>query len=469
MAHSELVFQSAEELGKLIRSRQVSPVEVVKAHLERIDATNASINAFITVIREEALASAREAEKEIAAGRYRGPLHGIPYAPKDMLATKGIRTTNGSRVTADWVPDYESTITARLNQAGAILIGKLNCLEFAMGSGILSFFGPTHNPWALDHSPSGSSSGSGAAVAAGMTPLAIGSDTGGSIRSPANVCGIVGLKQTYGRVSRFGVTTLSWTCDHAGPMTRTVRDAALMLAAMAGADPNDETCAHHPVPDYTRAMTGDVKGLKIGVPVNHFFEQAKPESKAAVHAALAKLEEMGARVVDVEVPHAEVSGRAISVIEMSEASCYHEKRLREHADLMEPVVRERLEIAKLFSATDYIKAMRVRTIVTEELRRVFEKCDVMAVPGGNPAIKAESPEDVRSDVTRAPRKEPWTIGNMTGYPAIVVPCGFAAGPPVLPVGIQFYAKPFEEGMLFRVAQAYESATEWHKRRPPEPV
>src|SRR5215470_15929835 len=243
MAAPEILYMPATELGPLLKARKLSPVEVVRAYLERIEAVNPKVNAFITVTGDRALAEARTAEKEIVAGRYRGPLHGVPYAPKDLLATKGIRTTNGSKVTSDWIPDYESTVTARLNQAGAILIGKLNLLEFAMGSGQKGLVGPARNPWDLTYSPSGSSSGSGAAVAAGMVPLAIGSDTGGSIRGPAKSCGIVGLKPTYGRVSRFGVTTLSWTLDHVGPMAKTVADVAAMLQVIAGADPRDRTAA----------------------------------------------------------------------------------------------------------------------------------------------------------------------------------------------------------------------------------
>ena len=271
MATSELVFKSAGELAPLLKARKLSPVELVRAFLDRIEAVNPKVNAFITVTGEQALEQARKAEREIAAGNYRGSLHGVPYAPKDMLATKGIRTTNGSKVTSDWIPDFESTVTARLNQAGAILIGKLNLLEFAMGSGQKGLVGPARNPWDLTCSPSGSSSGSGAAVAAGMVPLAIGSDSGGSIRGPAKSCGIVGLKPTYGRVSRFGVTTLSWTLDHVGPMARTVSDVARMLQVIAGADPKDLTAAAVPVPDYSKALTGNIKGLRVGVPERVLF------------------------------------------------------------------------------------------------------------------------------------------------------------------------------------------------------
>jgi len=470
MADDDLVFKSGQELAALIKARQVSAVDVVRAYLARIDALNPKVNAYITVTADQALARARQADREIAAGKYRGPLHGLPYAPKDILATKGIRTTNGSKVTADWIPTYESTITARLNKAGAVLIGKLNLLEFAMGSGVLSGFGPARNPWDLDYGPGGSSSGSGVALAAYMTPLAVGTDTGGSIRVPAALCGIVGLKQTYGRVSRYGVTPLSWTLDHAGPMTKTVADAAMMLQAMAGPDPRDATAAHEPVPDYSKALTGDIRGLRIGVPAGYFFD-GNPEEAATVRKAIEKLREMGAKIVTVDVPHANLAGSAGWIIAMAEGACFHEQRLKEKPELFDPLVRERLEAAKFYPAVDYVKSMRIRTLLMDEMRQVFQKCDVMAVPGGGPAGKLDSPERARSDVkpgsaSTAFRGGNTFIGDMTGLPAIVIPCGFTAGPPVLPLTIQFYGKPFDETTLFRVSHAYESATDWHKRRPP---
>jgi aspartyl-tRNA(Asn)/glutamyl-tRNA(Gln) amidotransferase subunit A len=469
VADSELVFKSGQELGSLLKSRQVTAVDVVRAYLARVEALNPKVNAFITVTADHALARAKQVDAEIAGGKYRGPLHGLPYAPKDILATKGIRTTNGSKVTADWVPSYESTITTRLNKAGAILLGKLNLLEFAMGSGVLSGFGPARNPWDLEYGPGGSSSGAGVALAAYMTPLAVGTDTGGSIRVPAALCGIVGLKQTYGRVSRYGVTTLSWTLDHAGPMTKTVADAAMMLQTIAGPDPHDPTAARVPVPDYMKALAGDISGVRIGVPTNYFFD-GNAEEAATVRKAVQTLHDMGARIVDVDVPHANLAGSAGWIIAMAEAACFHEKRLKEKPELFDPLVRERLEAAKFYPATDYIKAMRVRTLLMEDMRRVFEKCDVMAVPGGGPATKLESPERARSDVKPGSVSTPFRggttfIGDMTGLPAIVIPCGFTAGPPVLPLTIQFYGKPFDESTLFRVSHAYESATDWHRRRP----
>jgi aspartyl-tRNA(Asn)/glutamyl-tRNA(Gln) amidotransferase subunit A len=470
MANTELVFKNGRELGAMIKTKKVSPVEVTQAYLDRIDQLNPKLNAFITVTRDQALAQARQAEKEIMAGKYIGPLHGLPYAPKDILATKGILTTNGSKVTADWVPNYESTVTERLAKAGTILLGKLNLLEFAMGSGVLSGFGPARNPWNTDYAPAGSSSGSGVALAAYLTPLSIGTDTGGSIRAPASFCGIVGLKQTYGRVSRYGVTTLAWTLDHAGPMTKTVADAASMLQVIAGYDPKDQTTSREPVPDYSKALTGNIKGLRVGVPKSYFFDNQHPDSEKAVKAAIQKLVDMGAVTVDVDVPHASVAAPAGWTVAMAEAATFHEKRLREKPQLFDPLVRERLEAAKFYTATDYIKALRVRSLLMDEFAKVFEKCDVMAVAGGGPATKLESPETAKSDVKPGARTAGAVggntfIGNMTGYPEIVIPCGFTSGSPTLPLTIGFYAKPFDESNLFRVAHAYESVTEWHTRRP----
>jgi aspartyl-tRNA(Asn)/glutamyl-tRNA(Gln) amidotransferase subunit A len=468
---NELVFRSAGELAGLVRSKEVSPVEIADAFLERIEELNPKLNAFITVTAEEARSFAREAEREIASGNYRGPLHGIPYAPKDILATRGIRTTNGSRVTPDWVPDYESTITERLREAGAVLLGKVNLLEFAMGSGVLSGFGPSRNPWHLDYSPSGSSSGSGTALAAYLTPLSIGTDTGGSIRAPAAACGIVGLKQTYGRVSRYGVTTLSWTLDHAGPMTKTVADAAEMLRVIAGRDPKDPTTSSEPVPDYPAALSSGAAGLRIGVPKSYFFDGASAEVEGAVRGALSLLGTLGARVVEVDVPHAELAGSAGWIVAMAEASAFHEKRLRETPELFDPLVRERLEVAKFYSATDYVKALRVRTLLQNEMAHVFETCDVMAVPGSTQvASKLDDEATARSDVkpgstSPAFRGGNTFLGNMTGLPAISIPCGFTQGPLSLPISIQFYGKPFDEVSILRAAHAYESATDWHRRRP----
>ncbi len=470
----ELCRLSARALSERIRRRELSPVEVVEAHLSHIEATDPALNAFITVTADLARERAREAEAEIAGGGWRGPLHGIPYAPKDILATAGILTTNGSKATADWVPEHESTITARLNAAGAILLGKLNLLEFAMGSGVLSGFGPARNPWATDYSPSGSSSGSGAALAARMVPLSIGTDTGGSIRGPAAACGIVGLKQTYGRVSRFGVTTLSWTLDHAGPMTRTVWDAAAMLGVIAGADPRDPGTAARDVPDYLEGLTPEVSGLRIGVPTAGFFESATPEVGEAVHAAIGLLAADGAEVVEVSVPHAHLAGSAGWIVAMAEAAAFHEKRLAEQPEDLDPLVRERLEVAKFYPATDYLKALRVRTMLQQEMAQVFGECEVMIVPSSlAPAAPLRSEEAARSDVAPGADPDQTTsrpgntfLGNMTGYPALTMGCGFSDEPPKRPLALQIYGPPFSEARLLQVAHAYQARTSWHEELPP---
>jgi aspartyl-tRNA(Asn)/glutamyl-tRNA(Gln) amidotransferase subunit A len=466
MADSDPLFKSIAELAPLLKAKKVSPVEVVRAHLERIEAVDRRVGAFITVTGEQALRQAREAEREIAAGRYRSPLHGIPYAVKDIVATKGIRTTNGSKVTADWVPDYESTITTRLNENGAILLGKLNLLEFAMGSGQLGFDRPARNPWDLAYSPSGSSSGSGAAVAAGMVPLSIGTDSGGSIRGPAKSCGVVGLKPTYGRISLHGVTTLSWTLDHVGPLARTVADIARVLQVVAGPDPQDHTASSTPVPDYLKALTGSVKGLRIGVPSAYFFNNVQPETEAALRRALALLQKLGAVLVEVKVDRASLVGVASSMILGSESAAFHEKRLREHADLFQPLVRERLEAGTFNSALDYIKALRLRTLLTEEMRRVFTSCEVLMLPAGNPPPRIEGEvvgTDIPPNPPLAPRPDSFNLANVTGIPSIVLPCGFTNAAPVLPIGIQFCARHFDEVTLLRVAHAYQVATDWHRR------
>lgn len=472
-SNDNLVFMSALELSALIRTKKVSPVEVTQAFLARTKELNPKLNAFITITEEHAMNRAKQAEKEIQSGKYRGPLHGIPYAPKDLFATKGIRTTNGSKVTADWIPDHESTATQRMNDAGAIMIGKLNMGEFATGSGVLSGFGPVHNPWKLGYSASGSSSGSGSALAARMIALSIGSDTGGSIRGPAAFNGIVGFKPTYGRVSRHGVTTLSWTLDHAGPMARTTSDAAMLLGIIAGHDPKDASSLTDPVPDYTKALTRNVKGLRLGIPKTYFFEKLDTQVDAAVRAAIQKLVEMGATTVDVDVSFLEIqrSGGLYFAIVRPEEAAFHEKRLREKSHLMDPLVREKLEGACFITATDYIKALRVRTMLMEGMRKVFERCDVLVSPGNRTlASKLESPETAGMEFKPGPPRPDTgsltSIGNLTGFPALVVPCGFSSSEPVLPITIMFYGKPLDEATLLRVANAYESTSDWHTRRPP---
>ncbi len=465
MADSELVFRTAAELGTLIRSRKLSPVELTRAFLDRIERLNPRLNAFITVTGDHALQRARQVEREVQSGKYRGPLHGIPYAAKDLLATRGIRTTNASKQTEHWVPDHESTATDRLNQAGAILVGKLNLSEWAMSGGA---FGLARNPWHPDYTASGSSSGSGVAVAASLAPLTLGSDTGGSILSPSASNGAFGVKQTYGRVSRYGASTLGWTLDHVGPMTGTVMDAALMLRVIAGRDPRDKTSSMEPVPDYTAVLGRGIKGLRIGVPANYFFDDLEPDVEKNCRSALNTMKELGAVLSEVRIPHAEHVPGAGWIIAMAEGSAYHEKRLREHPELFGPTPREWMETARFYTATDYIKAMRLRTIVQQELAKIFESCDVLAWPSSRtlPAKIAGPAAPSATPARPRPVGQNTFIGNLSGFPTMGIPCGFSSQPPKLPVAILFMGKPFDESTLFRTCHAYESATDWHKQRPP---
>jgi len=462
---------SVRELAAAIRRRRTSVIDLVEAYLSRCSRFDASLNSFITQTADHARDRARAADVEIRRGNYRGPLHGIPYAVKDIIATRGIRTTNASRVTADWVPDFDATIVRRMNEAGAILLGKLNLREFATGSGVLSGFGVVRNPWAAEFTAAGSSSGSGAAVAARLVPLAVGSDTGGSIRGPAAACGIVGLKPTYGRISLHGVTPLAWTLDHAGPMAVSAEDAAFMLRAMAGRDDLDPASAREPVPDYVGSLARGVRGVKIGLPRRHFTEGAHPDVSRAFGDAIRMFEGLGCTTIEVDIAHAHLAPAAGGLIAMAEAATYHEKRLRDSAAMFDPLVRERLEVAQFYPAVDYIKAQRVRALLIQEVTDVFKGCDVIAVPA-YPRLTArhESAATAGSDVkpageTRTYRASNSYIANMTGMPAMVVPCGFSSGQPALPIALQLYAAPFNESILFRTAHAYQRATDWHTRLP----
>ncbi|MEO5894145.1 MAG: amidase [Vicinamibacterales bacterium] len=468
----DLLRASVRQLGELIRTRKASSLEIVDGFLERAERLNPALNAFITITAEHARVRARQADSDIRRGSYRGSLHGIPYALKDIIATRGIRTTNASRVTADWVPEFDATITQRLDKAGAILLGKLNLREFATGSGVLSGFGVVINPWAAEYTAAGSSSGSAAAVAARMVPMTVGTDTGGSIRGPAAVCGIVGLKPTYGRVSLHGVTPLGWSLDHAGPMAATVEDTALMLQVVAGHDPNDTTSSNETVPNYAASITRGIVGLRIGVPKRHFTEGSHPDVEKAYRDALTTLESLRASMITVDIPHADLASAAGGAIAMAEAAVFHEKRLRDTPELFDPLVRERLEVARFYTATDYIKAQRLRSVLMQEVADALTLCDLIAVPA-YPRLPArqESRETAGSDVKPGPPPQGYRvsnsyIANMTGIPALVLPCGFSSGAPTLPIALQLYGRPFDEATLFRAGHAYQQRTDWHLRLPP---
>jgi aspartyl-tRNA(Asn)/glutamyl-tRNA(Gln) amidotransferase subunit A len=466
---SELCFMTAAQLGGIFRNHQASPVDLVTAMLERIDHLNSRLNAYLTVMADEALAAARQAERDIRAGNYRRPLHGIPVALKDLYWTKGVRTTAGSKVLADWAPAEDATTVIRLKEAGAIIIGKAHLHEFAMGpTNINPHYGPARNPWDTDRVPGGSSGGSGAAVAASLATTAMGSDTGGSIRIPASLCGITGHKPTYGLVSRYGVLTLSWSLDHAGPMTKTVEDAALMMNALAGYDPKDPASANRPVSDFRDALDGKLRGLRIGLPRRHFFDELDPEVQWAMDDAIELIEGLGAAVTEVDFSHVQYVPATSMTISWSEAAAYHERfvgRLDEYGS----ETRSRIELGRTILATDYLRALRTRRLIGEEFAAIMERVDLLVTP----TIRIPAPRidecgeklgmtggaDVRMVLSALTR--PF---NVTGAPALTVPCGFTANG--LPIGLQIVGRPFDDMTVLRLGHAYQLATAWHKRMPP---
>ena len=457
-----------EELSSLLRDKRVSPVEVARAYLERIDALDETLNAYITVTREQALADARRCEEEILRGEYRGPLHGVPVALKDLYDTAGVRTTAASKIYAQRVPDEDATSVTRLRAAGTVLIGKTNLHEFAYGvTTESSYFGPTRNPWDLERVPGGSSGGSGAAVAAGLCTAATGSDTGGSIRIPAALCGIVGLKPTYGRISCHGLLPLSWTLDHPGPMTRTVYGAAVMLSAMAGYDPRDPASADVPVHDYITGLRDGVAGLRIGVDPQWALSGIHDEVRAAFQEVLAVLKHLGAEIVEVSVPRVGEGMEAALTILMAEATGIHEEFLRTRPDDYQPDVRARLEKGFAVRGSDYGRARRSGELLRCDFAILFQKVDLFATPMcGIPAPRLGQ-QEVAVDGEAVPVMAPLTrytrVFNLTGLPAISVPCGFSSEG--LPIGLQLVGRAWDEATVLRAAYAYETATEWAQLRP----
>jgi aspartyl-tRNA(Asn)/glutamyl-tRNA(Gln) amidotransferase subunit A len=467
MDPGDLCYCTLEHLATLIRRREVSSVEATRAVLERVDRLDGRLNSFITVLRDQSLAQARAADEDIRGGRYRGPLHGIPIAVKDLCYTEGVPTTGGSKVLASFVPTHDATVVTRLREAGAVLVGKLNMHEFARGAtNTSSLVGPCHNPWDAERVSGGSSGGSGAAVAAGLCFAALGSDTGGSIRIPAALCGIVGLKPTYGRVSRHGVLPLSWTLDHVGPMTRTARDAALVLSVIAGHDRRDVTTRTAPVPDYAAAVTGEVKGVRLGVPRDFFFEDIDPDVATAVRHALRALEGLGARIEEVSMPLVRYAPSAGRVIALTEAAAVHERHLRLHAGDYAPDVRAASLLGQLVLGKHYLKAQRVRSLIRREMAEALQRADVLvapAVPIPAPRIEAVVGADPESKRVAGALSRLSRPANLTGVPAMSVPCGFT--PTGLPVGLQLMGRPFAEATLLNIAHAYGEEAGWRRRHP----
>src|SRR5262245_24965689 len=452
---SELVWRSIGELARAIAGREVSPVEVVQAHLDRVAALDAKLRAFITVSADAALATAKAAEAAVMAGERLGPLHGVPLALKDLYMTRGVRTTGGSRILEDWIPEEDATVVTRLAGAGAVNLGKLNMHEFAFGpEGLNPHYGTPWNPWdpATHRICGGSSSGSGAAVAAGLCAGALGSDTGGSIRIPSALCGLTGIKPTYGRVSRAGALPLAWSLDHVGPMCRSAEDCALMLGAMAGHDPRDPTTVDRPVPDYAAALTGSVAGLRIGLLRRFFLESAEPEVAAAVEAAARVLAGQGARVSDVAMDTAPLAAGASYAVIAPEAYAYHEPWLKARAGEYGADVRQRLLVGAFVSSADYLKGQRVRGLIREEVNRRLADVDVLLAPATpiaatpvdrDQVVLGGRPQPVRASLIRYTR-----VFNLTGHPAASVPCGFTAGG--LPIGLHVIGRAFDEATVLRL-------------------
>ena len=468
MDATELCFLSAVELGSLIAAKKVSPVEVVQAHLERIEAAEDTLNSFITRPGEEALEAARRAEAEIAAGDYRGVLHGVPVGLKDLYYVAGVPNTAGSRIFDDFVPDHDGASAESLKEAGAILMGKLNLHQFAFGpTGHNADYGHMHNPWDTKRVAGGSSGGSGSAAAAGQCAITLGTDTGGSIRIPSALCGLAGLKPTYGRVSRYGLVSLSWSLDHPGPMARTVEDCAAAMQVLAGYDPRDPASADEPVPDYMDALSEDLAGLKIGVPREYFEVPVDAEVEKLSRAALETLAGLGAEVVEVDWPMYHRSADISKIILYAEAAAYHRDLLLRRGEEYDPSVRWRFESGLFISGPDYLRALRHRREYTESARDLLQQVDLLAGPMEPvvaPLIEEDSVPVNGESVGVIPALTQYTRPfNLTGYPALTVPCGFSEG---MPVGLQLAARPFEEATALKAGYAYQQATDWHKRRPP---
>jgi aspartyl-tRNA(Asn)/glutamyl-tRNA(Gln) amidotransferase subunit A len=466
MSDDALPLCTAAELVKVLAARQVSARQVTEAFLDRIERLDPRVNTYITVTADAALREARRLDR--LKGR-RGPLHGLPVALKDLCATKGVRTTAGSKLLADWVPNFDATVVERLRAAGAVILGKLNLHELAFGVTTTNpHYGPTRNPWNLERVPGGSSGGSAAAVAASLCAAALGTDTGGSIRIPAAACGVVGLKPTYGRVSRHGVVPLSWSLDHVGPLTKTVEDAALLLGVLAGADTRDPTCSTRRVENYRAALRRAPKGLKLGIPREHFFDVLDDEARQAFDAALAVLRRLGLRTAPVSIPSLPLSQAAEMAIMGPEAAAYHARMLRRRPNDFGADVRFLLEVGRLVPATSMVAAQRLRVRLASECAAAFARVDALVVPSlatAAPRIgeRSVSIGEASIDIGVALSRNMMPF-NLTGLPAIAVPCGRSRSG--LPIGLQLIGPAFAESTVLRIAHHYEQAAEWHRLRPP---
>lgn len=456
----QLTDLTLSEAAHLIQTGQIDPLDLTQASLDRIQLVDPGLNSFITLTAESALTEARQAGEDLREGNYRGPLHGIPLAIKDLYDTQGVRTTAGSPVFNDYVPDRDSTAVQRLRAGGAVLLGKLNMHEIALGvTNVNPHFGTCHNPWDSSRISGGSSGGSAAALSGRLCFGSLGSDTGGSIRIPASLCGIVGLKPTFGRVSLRGVIPLSWNLDHAGPMARTVGDTAVLLQAIAAYDPEDPASIDMPVDDYLIQLPSGVQDMRVACASDEFFQRAEPEILAIVGTAARVFSELGAQVERVEFPEARRAARANSLMVPSDAAAFYQKQLEENPQLFGPDVLQRLQTGAAYTSTEYALARRTQA----ELRRVFEgffdKFDLLLTPTTPvPAPPITGPDAVEQAQLLTRFTAPF---NLTGLPALSVPAGFTSGG--LPVGLQLVSRPWAEATLLRAAYAFEQATQWYQK------
>ncbi len=459
----EPIDQPIEELAPALRARKLSAVTLTEAAIERIRVRDGALKSFVHV-NDGAIAVATVADRELRDGHWRGPLHGVPIAIKDNCLTADMPTTVGSTALGAAFPLVDSAVAARLRAAGAILIGKTRTHEFAWGP----ICPPTRNPWDLSRIPGGSSGGSGAAVAGGLCVAGLGTDTGGSIRIPASLCGIVGLKPTFGRVSRDGIVPHSWSLDHAGPMTRSVSDAAAMMATLAGYDPSDAACRDVPIPDYVSALGQSIVGLRIGVCRNHFFGSNQAAVDEAVERAIVDFGRAGASIVEFQLPNLDYGLGAILAIELASSTAYHDRALREGRTAhYAKDVRAMVEIGRFVTAVDYLNAEQLRHVLMTDLACAFNTVDVIVGP--TVPLTAWSPDAEYLEiggVSESPLAASWRLSylyNLTGLPAISLPCGF--DPDGLPIGLHVAAKPFDEMTVLRVAHAYERDHPWRDARP----
>jgi aspartyl-tRNA(Asn)/glutamyl-tRNA(Gln) amidotransferase subunit A len=460
----EITSWSLQVAADNVRRRRISPVELAKASLDRIERLNPTINAFITVMADSAMAAARAAEAEIRRGRWRGPLHGIPIAVKDLFDTAGVRTTAASELFKDRVPTEDAEVVRRLKAAGAVIVGKTNMHEFAYGgTSAVSYFGPVRNPWNTAFVTGGSSGGSAAAVAAELCYGALGSDTAASIRQPAAFCGIAGLKPTYGLVSARGVIPLSWTLDHLGPLARTIADASILLQVIAGYDPMDMASRQMSVPDYSAALRSRTSALRVGVARDFFFAELDPDIETAMSAALGVLQTLTAGLRDVSVP-ARGQERVRGAVRSAEAYAYHAEFVEKSPERYQPETLQHLRDDSEVTARAYIQARREVDRVRRTVGTVFETVDVIVTP--TTAVSPPALADVTRDVSTSMALGARTIRNTSpfnvyGWPTISVPCGFTrAG---LPIGLQIAGPVGQDATVLRLAHAYEQATEWHRR------